>query len=229
MHVEQAAVQIRDVAEQLFQIGRAVFAAFAEAFVEQAEQEITVERVELVLALFLLATVEAVAEVIGVAVEKALALDEIDEHQAVEHDGRIPFAVGHLADAVNEFEEGFAVRVEVAVERLGDALDVERGPGAPGHRDGGQLAFFLFFERNEEDLQFLKQRVAGLGAIEVVRAGREWAARFAAHPHPGLLGEVAGGEYDEMLEAGLGQGAVEFQPRGVIRQADRRRLRTARR
>ena len=116
MHVEQAAVEIRDVAEEFFEVGRAVFAAFAEAFVEQAEQEVAVEGVELVLALFLLAAVEPIAKVIVVAVEEAFALDEIDEHQAVEHDGGIPFAVGHLADAVNELEEGFAVGVEVAVE-----------------------------------------------------------------------------------------------------------------
>ena len=141
MHVEQAAVEIRDVAEQFFQVGRAILAAFAEAFVEQAEQEVAVEGIELVLALFLLAAVEPVAEVIGVAVEETLALDEIDEHQAVEHDGRIPFAVGHLADAVNELEEGFAVGVEVAVERLGDALDVERGAGAAGNREWWTVAF----------------------------------------------------------------------------------------
>ena len=155
MHVKQAAVEIRDVAEQLFQIGRAIFAAFAEAFVEQAEQEVTVKCVELVLPVLLLATAEAVAEVIGIGVEEALALDEIDEHQAIEHDGRIPFGVGHLADAVNEVEEGFAVGVEVAIERFGDTLDVERSAGTPGHRDGGQFTFFLFFERDEEDLQFL--------------------------------------------------------------------------
>jgi len=102
---------------------------FAEAFVEQAEQEVAVERVEFVLALFSFAAVETIAKVGVVAVEKALALDEIDEHQAVEHDGRIPFAVGHVGDAINELEEGLAVRVEVAVERLGDALNVERSAG----------------------------------------------------------------------------------------------------
>ena len=48
MHVEQAAIEIRDVAEEFFEVGRAVLAAFAEAFVEQPEQEVTVERVELV-------------------------------------------------------------------------------------------------------------------------------------------------------------------------------------
>ena len=91
-----------------------------------------------------------------VAVEEAFALDEIDEHQAVEYDGRIPFAVGHLADAINELEEGFPVGVEVSVERLGDALDVERGAGAAGDDHGGETGF-LFFEGDVEDLELLEQ------------------------------------------------------------------------
>ena len=96
------------------------------------------------------------AEVVVVAVEEAFALDEIDEHQAVEYDGRIPFAVGHLADAINELEEGFPVGVEVSVERLGDALDVERGAGAAGDDHGGETGF-LFFEGDVEDLELLEQ------------------------------------------------------------------------
>jgi hypothetical protein len=159
-----------------------------------------------------------VAEVCGVRVEEALALDEIDEHQAIEHDGRIPFAVGRLTDAVNELEEGFAVGVKVAVERFGDALNVKRGAGALGDGEGGQLALLFFFERDEEGLQFLEEGVAGLGAIELVGAGRQGAAGFAADPDLGLPPEVGGGEYDEMFKAGLRQGAVEFQARGVIRQ-----------
>ena len=56
--------------------------------------------------LLLLAAVEPVAEIIVVAVEEALSLDEIDEHQAVEHDGGIPFMVGAFGDAGDEFQEG---------------------------------------------------------------------------------------------------------------------------
>ena len=100
---------------------------------------------------------QPVAEVIRIGVKEALALNEIDEHQAVEHDGGIPFAVGHLADAVNELEERFAMRVEVAIERLGDALDVERGAGASGKREGMNFAPFFFFERNIEVLELLEQ------------------------------------------------------------------------
>ena len=91
-----------------------------------------------------------------VAIEKTFALDEIDEHQPVKHDGRIPFAVSHLADAINEREEGFAVGVEVAVERLGDFFDVECRAGAPRDGYGGE-AGFLFFERDVEELELLEQ------------------------------------------------------------------------
>ena len=53
----------------------------------------------------------------------------------------------------------------------------------------------------------------------LVGAGRERLARFAADPHPGLAGAVAGDEDDEMLEAGFGEFAVELEPRGVVGQA----------
>src|SRR2546430_1548380 len=43
--------------------------------------------------MFVLAAFETVAQILLVAVEKAFALDEIDDHQAVEHDGGIPSVV----------------------------------------------------------------------------------------------------------------------------------------
>ena len=53
----------------------------------------------------------------------------------------------------------------------------------------------------------------------LVSAGGERFARFAADPHPGLAGAVAGDEDDEMLEAGLGEFSVEFEAGGVVGQA----------
>ncbi len=113
--------------------------------------------------------------------------------------------------------------VEVSVERLGDALDVERGSGATS--DGHRVeAGFLFIERDVEDLELLKERVAGLGTLILVGAGSERFALFAAHPHPGLAGVVAGDENDEMLEAGFGQFAVELEAGGVVGQTAARRF-----
>jgi len=98
---------------------------------EQPEKEVAVKCIKLVLALFLLASVQAIAEIIMVPIKKALALDEIDEHQAIEHDRRIPFAIGHFTDSVNEFQEGFTVCVKITVECLGDTLDVEAARARP--------------------------------------------------------------------------------------------------
>ena len=97
---------------------------------EQAEQEVAVEGIELVLALFLCAQRQPVAQVVAVAVEKALALDEIDEHQAVEHDRGIPLAVGALGDAVDELEKRRMLLLELVVEALGHALHVKGRPRA---------------------------------------------------------------------------------------------------
>jgi hypothetical protein len=53
---------------------------FSQAFVEEAQEEIAVEGLELVLALEGADAAEAVAEVVGVAVEEVLFLDKVDEH-----------------------------------------------------------------------------------------------------------------------------------------------------
>ncbi len=125
MYVEQTAVEIRDIAKEFFKVGCAVFAALAETLVKQAEKKVAVETVELVLALLLLATLQPVAEVIAVSVEEAFSLNKIDEHQPVEHDRCIPFPVGDLADAGDELEESIPMDIEVAVELLSDALNIE--------------------------------------------------------------------------------------------------------
>ena len=91
MDVEEAAVEVGNAAEELFQLRRRVLCR--RAFVEEAEQEVAVERIELVLAVLLLGSAQPVAEIVVVAVEKALALDEVDEHQPVQHHRGVPFVV----------------------------------------------------------------------------------------------------------------------------------------
>ncbi len=151
MDLEEAAVEIRDLAEQLFQV--AVQLAFvrglAQAVVEQPQQEVAVERQEFVLALGLANELHAVAQVIGVAVEEAFLLDEVDEHQAVEHEGRVPLQVGVGLDALDELEEGGVFGLEAFVELLGDLVDIERRAGAAGHFEHVKSSFFLL-QRDEQ-------------------------------------------------------------------------------
>lgn len=80
---------------------------------------------------------EPVAEIVAVTGEEAFSLDKIDEHQAIEHDGGIPIAVGPIGDALDEAEEVLPVGIEVLVELLGDLLDVEGGAGATGDGERG--------------------------------------------------------------------------------------------
>ena len=94
---EQAAVQIGNVSKQLVEFRVARLAA--KPLMEEAQQEVAVERIEFVLALFLLTSGEPVAQIVALAVEKALPLHEVDEHQPVEHQRGVPFLVRHIGDA----------------------------------------------------------------------------------------------------------------------------------
>ena len=79
------------MAEELFELGCALPAT--ETLMEQAQKEIAVEGIELVLPVLGAHPLQPVAEIVAVVVEEALALDEVDEHQAVEHHGGIPLAI----------------------------------------------------------------------------------------------------------------------------------------
>src|SRR5581483_10459966 len=92
---------------------------------EKPQEEILVERQELVLAAFALDSAQPVAKVIGIAVKETFFLDEIDEHQAVQHQGRVPLRIGRAGDAFNERKELLVFCFEAVVESLSDlALDL---------------------------------------------------------------------------------------------------------
>ena len=70
VHLEQAAVEVRHLAEQFFQVGSALGWLLRKALVEQPQQEVAVEGEEFPLALALLDHPEAIPEVICVAVRE---------------------------------------------------------------------------------------------------------------------------------------------------------------
>src|SRR5450759_663336 len=101
---------------------------------EEFQQEITIEGLELVgLMLLLSHRCQAIGEIVGVAIqgvlrlrsEEALALDEIDEHQAVKHQRGIPFTVALRGDALDTVQESRVFELETIIEFLCDALDIE--------------------------------------------------------------------------------------------------------
>src|SRR5438270_289047 len=82
----------------------------------EPEQEVAVERVEFVLPAFGLDAMEPVAQVVVIAVEEAFLLNEVNKHQAVEHQRRVPLGIGHAADALDELQEGLVFGLEAVVE-----------------------------------------------------------------------------------------------------------------
>src|SRR5262249_47572133 len=90
MQLEQATVEVRYLPQQLFQIGSTLSGLLRKALVEQPQQEVAVESEEFSLALTLLDHPEAILQVVCVSVQKTFTLDEVDEHQPVEHERGIP-------------------------------------------------------------------------------------------------------------------------------------------
>src|SRR5438876_73588 len=120
---------------------------------EEAKQKVAIEGVKFVLPFLLLTSVEPGAKVVTVPVKKTLSLDEIDEHQPIQHYGCVPFMVGAFGNAGDELEENCMFSLELIIESLGHALDVEGGARAAGHVGKRELVFLVEGECNR--LKFL--------------------------------------------------------------------------
>ena len=125
MTVEDAAVEVRHLAQQGDQLGRPFSFRQPQPFVKQAQQELAVETLELVGAVLFLHHLQAVAEVVLVAIQEALLLDEVDEHQPVQHQGGVPVPVALFGDSGDELLEVGQLFAEPFIEALGYALDVQ--------------------------------------------------------------------------------------------------------
>ena len=134
MNVEQPAVQIRNAANESFNI-RISFLA-SQRLVKESEKEVAVEGVELVLAVLGTHLVESIAEIVSVPTQKTFPLNEVNEHQAVECNGGIPLLIGAIADTADELQKRLVLLLEPVVEAFGDPLDIKPGSGAAG--DVGQ-------------------------------------------------------------------------------------------
>ena len=138
---EHAAVQVRDASVGRDEVLRPLLQRTVEPVLEKIAQEAPVEGIELVLASRLLHPLELVAEVVLVLIEKALLLDEVAEHEPVEHDRRIPLAILIAGDAQNALDELVVLLLEALVELLRHLRRVhqERGVDAIHHIDDGRL------------------------------------------------------------------------------------------
>ena len=94
---------------------------------KQPPQKFVIEQLKLPFTPLLSHLVQLVAEIVGVAVQEALLLDEVHEHHAVEHQGSVPVPVALGRDALDEVSEGGQLRPEPVVEAPGDLFDVQGG------------------------------------------------------------------------------------------------------
>ncbi len=191
MDIEQPPVEVGHVTQQAFNFGRMF--PLAQAFVKELQQEVAVEGMELVFAPFLPHAFESAGEVVGIAIEltwclciqEALALDEIDEHQTVEHEGGIPLAISLCDDPIDEVQKRGMFAFETVIELLRHALDVEGPCHAPGHL--GHLQALFLFQPDGEILQFLRQQFPGLPLVIAMHARGQPLALLAFDPQPYLV------------------------------------------
>src|SRR3989337_2724 len=126
--------------------------------------------------MLLLGSVEPVTQVVAIAVEKSLALDEIDEHQPVEHHRGVPLMVLLDGNAGDELEERGVLLAELVVEAFGNPLDVEGFTGATRYIDERKGFFLRQAEGNR--LKLLDQGVAGLIPVICVLWKGSWFPRL---------------------------------------------------
>ena len=216
VHREHAAVQVRNAPVLPDEVVGAGGDGLVESVAEELLEEAAVERfVELVPALPRLRLPELVAEVVLVEVEEALLLDEVAEHEPVEHHGRVPLAVVLAGDVLDSLHEHVVLLAEGLVELLGHLGGVheerrvdpvrhvdDRGILVEGERDRvhllqeeERLVVLVVLHR---DKGALVHRLDGHGPQVVERLGR------GDEDHEVVVAELALLRVDEPPHGGIG-------------------------
>ena len=136
---------------------------------------------------------EAIAQVVAVAVEEALLLDEVDEHQAVEHHRGVPLESRPSCEPCDEAEERRRARFEAVVECV--TRSTSKAARTRRHVDDGEVRLLV---GGSEGVELLDQRLAGLAAAEEDAHARGWPSGSSPDPLPDLLGRRRSGD-DQVL------------------------------
>ena len=119
--------------------------------VEETQQEDTVELLEAPAAALALYHPQTVAQVVGVAVQETLLLNEVYEHHAVEHEGGVPVPIALSGDAVDEAPKSVELGPEAFIEVLRQLLDIE-GLADEGDNVGNPDAPCLVLQSDDETI-----------------------------------------------------------------------------
>jgi len=175
----------------------AVFLFFGKAFKKKRAEEILVIPVFAVFFAF----AQTGSQVICIIIEKALFLDKIDEHKAVQHDGYIPPLKLVFRNAFQEFQELFVLRLEPVIKPLCDFFYIKCLFSASAYFDYGQL--FLFFKTECQIIDFLDKQIAGLACIIGVLAALSRLSGLTFYPLPDLSGLIRIKINDEVFMMGF--------------------------
>ena len=199
VRLENAAVDIRHRADDRLNSSVSVAAVgFTQALMEERQQELLVERVELIGAETLPHHPQTRAEITLIVVQEPFLLDEVDEHQPVQQHRRIPSALLAGRDPLHPHREVLVVLLELTVEGLGHLVSVERATHPGQHRTGGEARLLVDPERRLR--QPLQQGLGGrLHGIVVGHQPVADPARALLGPQPQV--PVGRGEHYELVAA----------------------------
>jgi len=140
MGQKQATVEVLDFPQQFVGLRVAFIFRLGKAFEEQGFQELLIVRVAALLA----GLRELVLKVLPIPViEKEFALQEVDEHQAVEQDRGIPLLVALVVNAFDEFQKSKVLLLKLDIELFGNALYIQGFFQAVGDFQQGNVARFV--------------------------------------------------------------------------------------
>ena len=156
-------------------------------------------------------------QVFALVIQKPFFLQEPQEHEPVDDDGRVPalvFAVGRYA--LDESSKGFALFFKLAVELLGDFVARRSVIQPLGDAQHGEQ--FLFVQREVQAAELLRQQFGRFALAKEHLAVLGGFASLARHPLPDLEGLGLIGEHDQVFAHVCRDLAFDLLPSSVVGQ-----------
>src|SRR5690606_1603591 len=143
---------------------------------------------------------ELTAQVVEVlAINEALALQEVDEHQPIEHHRGVPGAIALVADTVDRLDQPLALDLVLLIEGPCHALHVEGVSQPAGDFDDRQLALLVQLADIDEQAANLAQEEIPRLTLDVEVLARRDAPIFTLAPVPERARLLGVGENQQIL------------------------------